>query len=98
MLRSLFCVSLVVFSCSALSAPLVLDKQLLQERAAFSLGVDASKVKIEESDRKKENMAEFFNAIYDGKKYQCQVSYLKSSVSNAECRPTDGSDLPKIGG
>lgn len=66
------------------------------EKAAFSLGVQKDQVTIEESDRTPEKLSEYFNAVYKNKTYQCYVQYIEGhSMSDAVCRPTDGSDLPK---
>ncbi|MBG6025961.1 hypothetical protein I5F10_00915 [Proteus mirabilis] len=95
MLKLIAFSGLMIVSSAVLSAPLQLDKEVLKEKAAFSLGVQKDSVTIEESDRTPEKLAEYFNAIYKNKTYQCYVGYLKDSISDAVCRPTDGSDLPK---
>ncbi|WP_109408288.1 hypothetical protein [Proteus genomosp. 4] len=87
---------LIITSSVALSEPLKLDKDILTEKAAFSLGVNKSMVIIKESDRTPEKLTEYFNAIYKNKVYQCYVGYVNDDIiSDAVCRPTDGSDLPK---
>lgn len=83
-------------STAVIAAPLQLDKNILAEKAAFSLGVQKDQVTIEESDRTPEKLSEYFNAVYKNKTYQCYVQYIEGhSMSDAVCRPTDGSDLPK---
>ncbi|WP_336845021.1 hypothetical protein [Providencia rettgeri] len=94
-LKTIVLTLLMVGSTTVVAAPLQLDKNILAEKAAFSLGVQKDRVTIEESDRTPEKLTEYFNAIYKNKTYQCYVSYLNDSISDAVCRPTDGSDLPK---
>lgn len=86
---------LMANSTAIVAAPLQLDKNILAEKAAFSLGVQKDQVIIEESDRTPEKLTEYFNAIYKNKTYQCYVSHMQDNISDAICRPTDGSDLPK---
>ncbi|HGJ5872597.1 MAG TPA: hypothetical protein ACHBY4_02115 [Arsenophonus apicola] len=86
---------LMIVCSAALSAPLQIDEEILKEKAAFSLGVQKDRVIIEESDRTPEKLTEYFNAIYKNKTYQCYVSHLKDTISDAVCRPTDGFDLSK---
>ncbi|MFI3014281.1 hypothetical protein ACH7BS_24570 [Klebsiella aerogenes] len=80
---------------SALHIQLKVNETLLLEKTAFALGVTPESVVIEPSDRVPESGSYFFNARYRDKLFQCYVATLYDQfVSDAVCRPTDGSDLP----
>ena len=71
-------------------------RYVLREKAAFALGVTQDRVTLEQSDRTPEPNSYFFNARYQGKLYQCYVGTIQQQImSDAVCRPTDGSDLPR---
>lgn len=73
-----------------------INEQVLREKAAFALGVTQERVTLEQSDRTPEPNSYFFNARYQGNLYQCYVSTMQDRIlSDAICRPTDGSDLPR---
>lgn len=73
-----------------------IDEQVLREKAAFALGVTQDRVMLEQSDRTPEPNSYFFNVRYQGKLYQCYVATMQEQImSDAVCRPTDGSDLPR---
>ena len=72
------------------------NEQILREKAAFALGVTHDQVTLEQSDRTPEPNNYFFNARYRGKLYQCYVGAMQEKImSDAVCRPTDGSALPR---
>ena len=87
-------------SFSVIAQPIELEKEILQEKAAFSLGIQKNDITIVESDRSEEMLTQYFNATYKDKIFQCYVKFLKMNkkpvnISDAVCRPTDGSDLPQ---
>jgi hypothetical protein len=88
------CLFFILFSSNTFAAPLVHNKEKLQEAAAFTLGVEKKDVIVEESDHSPEANTEYFLANYKGKKYQCYVTYLQTFMSAAPCMPMDGSALP----
>ncbi|WP_149571780.1 hypothetical protein [Serratia nevei] len=97
MKKSLLILSALSFSISGVSqAAGQIDEQVLREKAAFALGVTQDRVTLEQSDRTPEPNSYFFNARYQGKLYQCYVATIQERImSDAVCRPTDGSDLPR---
>ena len=73
-----------------------INEQVLREKAAFALGVTQDRIMLEQSERTPEPNSYFFNARYQGKLYQCYVATMQDQImSDAICRPTDGSDLPR---
>lgn len=97
MKKSLLILSALSLSISGISqAAGQIDEQVLREKAAFALGVTQERVTLEQSDRTPEPNSYFFNARYQGKLYQCYVATMQERImSDAVCRPTDGSDLPR---
>ena len=97
MKKSLLILSALSLSISGISqAAGQIDEQVLREKAAFALGVTQDRVTLEQSDRTPEPNSYFFNARYQGKLYQCYVGTIQQQImSDAVCRPTDGSDLPR---
>ncbi len=97
MKKSLLILSALSLSISGISqAAGQIDEKILREKAAFALGVTQERVTLEQSDRTPEPNSYFFNARYQGKLYQCYVATMQERImSDAVCRPTDGSDLPR---
>lgn len=97
MKKSLFILGALSLSISGISqAAGQINEQVLREKAAFALGVIQDRVTLERSDRTPEPNSYFFNARYQGTLYQCYVATMQGQImSDAVCRPTDGSDLPR---
>lgn len=84
-----------LFACGFALAVGQINEQVLREKAAFALGVTHDRVTLEKSDRTPEPNNYFFNARYQGKLYQCYVGVMQDRIlTDAVCRPTDGSGLP----
>ncbi|MEA5217546.1 hypothetical protein [Enterobacter cloacae] len=97
MKKSLLILGAMSLSISGISqAADQINEQVLREKAAFALGVTQDRVTLEQSDRTPEPSSYFFNARYQGKRYQCYFATMQAQImSDAVCRPTDGSDLPR---
>nr|WP_086939689.1 hypothetical protein [Thaumasiovibrio occultus] len=68
------------------------DDSSIQQKAAFALGTSADKITIE--NRSADFMKVSFDAIYDGRRFQCYYTGGLIVTSDALCSPTDGEGMP----
>lgn len=82
---------LVLSGCSVIDNNTREDASI-QQKAAFALGTSASKVKIE--NRSADIMKVNFDAIYQGRRFQCYYTGGVVITSDVICSPTDGKGMP----
>lgn len=70
----------------------ILPLKEIKEKAGFALGITGDKIEI--SNIRADGLSVKFNAIFEGRVFQCYYTGFEKVTSDALCSPTDGKPLP----